>query len=153
MASRYFEDFETGDTVTSAPYAVTRDAITDFAAEFDPQPFHLDETAAAGTLLGDLAASGWHTSAIGMRLVVDCLLAETASLGAPGVEAVRWLKPVRPGDTLTLVGRVVGTRLSRSMPDRGFVQFTFALHNQDGQDVMTQENSIMVSRRLDAGRP
>ncbi len=143
----HFEDFSEGDALAFGEYPVTEAEIIDFARTFDPQPFHLDETAAAETLLGGLAASGWHTCAIGMRLIFDGFLAKAASLGAPGIDEVRWLKPVSPGDRLSLTGKVTAARASRSTSDRGIVTFAFALVNQDGDEVMTQVNSIMIGRR------
>ena len=98
---RYFDDFKVGEKLPLAPFTITRDEMIAFAAEFDPQPFHLDEAAAARTLLGGLAASGWHTCAIFMRMMCDGWLNDTASMGSPGIEAVRWLHPVRAGDRLS----------------------------------------------------
>ena len=96
----YFEDFPPGDVRESPPRAVTREEIVAFAREFDPQPFHLEENAARRSIYGGLLASGWHTCAIHMRLMWDTFLRDTASLGSPGVDEIRWVKPVRPGDTL-----------------------------------------------------
>ncbi len=147
----HLEDFVTGDTLSHGAYVVSREEIVAFADAFDPQPVQLDPAAAEAFRPGGLAASDWHTSAIGMRLVFDGLLVRTASLGAPGIDEVRWQEPVRPGDRLTLDGRVTAVRESQSKPDRGIVSFAFALSNQNGVGVMTQANSIMVRRRPSAG--
>ena len=101
MPKFYFEDFSAGWTAEYGPRRVTREEIVGFAAQFDPQPMHLDEEAARHTMLGGLAASGWHTCCIMMRMIADGLLLDAASMGAPGIDEVKWLKPVRPGDELT----------------------------------------------------
>lgn len=147
MADLHFEDFTEGQRLEFGDHPVTTDEVIRFARDFDPQPFHLDEDAGRDSLLGGLAASGWHVSAIGMRLVFDGFLHRAASLGAPGIDEVRWLKPVRPGDRLRLESVVTAVRASRSRPDRGIVSFDFALLNQDGAVVMRQSNSIMMGRR------
>ena len=118
----YFEDFPPGDVRESPARTVTREEMVAFAREFDPQPFHTDEEAASTTIYGGLIASGWHTVAILMRLMWDAFLADAASLGSPGVDEVRWLKPVRPGDTLRARFTVVEAVPSRSKPDRGVVR-------------------------------
>ncbi len=152
MPDLYFEDFFEGQSMTFGDYAVTRQEIVDFATQFDPQSFHLDDEAARQTPLGGLAASGWHTSAMGMRMICDGFLDRSASLGAPGIDEVRWLKPVRPGDRLSITSRVTATRRSRSRPDRGIVTFAFGMYNQAGDCVMTQANSVMLGCR-DVGAP
>src|SRR3954453_814299 len=98
----YFEDFSVGQVAEYGPRRVTREEIVAFAAQFDPQPMHLDEEAARHTILGGPGASGWHTCCIAMRLIADGLLLDTASMGSPGIEELKWLKPVRPGDALTI---------------------------------------------------
>jgi acyl dehydratase len=147
----HFEDFAPGDTAHYGAYVLTAEELVDFAREFDPQPMHLDPDAAAQSLLGGLAASGWHVCAIGMRLVADGFLLEAASDGAPGIDEVKWLRPARPGDTLSMRHTVLDTRLSRSQPGRGFVRFRFEVVNQAGETVMEQTNSIMIRTR--AGAP
>lgn len=147
MPELYFEDFTEGLTLAFGDYPVTRDEVVRFAEEFDPQPFHLDEDAARETLLGGLAASGWHVGAIGMRMIFDGFLHRSASLGAPGIHEMRWLKPVRPGDRLRIECVVTAVRGSRSRPDRGIVTFSFTMFNQDRVVVMQQANSIMMGRR------
>jgi acyl dehydratase len=143
----YFEDFSADWVAEYGPRRVTREEITAFAAQFDPQPMHLDEEAARHTMLGGLAASGWHTCCIMMRMIADGLLLDTASMGAPGVDEVKWLRPVRPGDSLTVRGRVQGARASQSKPDRGFVSFFWEVVNDRGEKVMTLTCPQMVQRR------
>jgi acyl dehydratase len=126
---------------------VTREEIVAFAREFDPQPFHVDEAAAAGTIYGGLIASGWHTIALYMRLMWDSYLKDTASLGSPGVDEVRWLKPVRPGDTLRARFTVLDAVPSRSKPDRGIVRSLSEVFNQHGEVVMTLRGLGMFGRR------
>ena len=110
----YWEDFTPGRIMEYGPRRVTREEILDFAAEFDPQPFHLDETAARATMLGELCASGWHSCCILMRMSADCFVLNSSSMGAPGVDEVCWLAPIRPGDELTLRATVLSTRASGS---------------------------------------
>jgi acyl dehydratase len=118
-----------------------------FAAEFDPQPMHLDEAAARATMLGGLAASGWYLCCIVMRMVVDAFAHDAASMGAPGVDEVKWLIPVRPDEQVRLRATVIDTRASRTRPDIGFVRFDFELFNGDGARVMTLSTSMMMGRR------
>ena len=147
MSMRYFEDFEVGQELPLGRYAVTRGEIVAFAAEFDPQPFHLDEAAGADSLLGGLAASGWHTCALFMRILYDGWLRETASMGSPGVDMLKWVRPVRPGDVLSGRSIVLDTRSSNSRADRGFVRLRHEIVNGRGEIVMLAENPIMFSRR------
>jgi len=143
----YFEDFPPGDVRESPPRAVTRDEIVAFARQFDPQPFHLDDEAAARSIYGGLLASGWHTCAIYMRLMWETFLKDTASLGSPGVDEIRWVKPVRPGDTLRVRFTVVEAVPSRSKPDRGIVRSLSEVFNQRGEIVMTMRGLGMFARR------
>jgi acyl dehydratase len=143
----YFEDFLPGEVREYGPRQVTREEILAFAAEFDPQPMHLDEDAARGSLLGGLAASGWHTCCLMMRMMADGFLLDTASMGSPGVDEVRWLRPVRPDDRLTLRVSVQEARVSQSRPERGLVNFLFETRNAQGECVMTQTCTIMIGRR------
>lgn len=147
VAKLYFEDFIPGSAVEYGPRLVTREEIIAFAAEFDPQPMHLDEEAARATMLGGLAASGWHTCCITMRMMVDGFILDSSSMGAPGVEEVKWLAPVRPGDRLTLRATVMNTRASRSRPNMGLVGFLFELFNGANECVMTLTTSLMMGRR------
>lgn len=144
---RHFEDFHVGETIDLGAKAVSREEIIAFAREFDPQPFHLDDEAARHTLLGGLAASGWHTCSIFMRLLADNLLNHSTSEGSPGIETLKWLRPVRPGDTLHLTAKVLETKPSRSKPSRGAVRFAFTIENQAGEAVATMKNFIMFTTR------
>ena len=146
MPKRYFEDFSVGDVAELGPRLVTREEIVTFAGQFDPQPMHLDEEAAEHSMLGGLAASGWHTCSIMMRMIVDGFLGDIASMGAPGIDEVKWLKPVRPDDRLTVRGVVTNVRASASRPDRGFVTFSWGVSN-GRETVMTMVCPQMVERR------
>ena len=147
MPKLFWEDFVEGGVAEYGPRLVTREEIVAFAAEFDPQPMHLDEDAARSTMLGGLAASGWHICVLLNRLLVDGLMNEAHSMGAPGVDEVKWLKPVRPGDRLTIHAKTLEKRASRSRPEMGFVSFRFELRNQAGESVMTLIFPLMVARR------
>ena len=144
---RFWEDFREGDEVELGSKTVTAEEIVAFAREFDPQPFHLSEEAGAASHFGGLVASGWHTVAIFMRLYVDEVLLGSASLGSPGVEELRWLKPVRPGDTLTGRGRVLWTKPSDRDPRRGTVFSESELVNQHGEVVMRLRARGLFARR------
>jgi acyl dehydratase len=143
----HWEEFSPGRVFEHGPRRITREEIVGFAAEFDPQPMHLDEAAARTTLLGGLSASGWHACCILMKMCTESFVLNSASMGAPGVEEVRWLIPIRPGDALTLRATVVETRASSSRPDMGFVRFMFELLNQTGEQAMTLTTSLMIGRR------
>ena len=145
--SLYYEDFPVGDVRESAPRTVTHEEMLAFAREYDPQPFHLDEAAAKGTIYGGLIASGWLTVAIMMRLLWDTLLKDAVSLGSPGADEIRWLKPVRPGDTLRARFTVVEAIPSRSKPDRGVLRTFTEVLNQHGEIVMTLRGLGMFGRR------
>jgi len=132
---------------------VTREEIVAFAAEYDPQPMHLDEQAARATLLGGLVASGWHSCCILMRMLTDNFLVDASFMGAPGVEEVRWLAPVRPGERITARATVLETRASRSRPDMGFVKFRFELIGPSDQPVMSLVVSPMFGRRTATASP
>ena len=144
---RYFDDFKPGQAFELGSRTITRESILAFAREYDPQPFHTDEEAAKETIYGGLIASGWQTGALLMRLFWDGLLHECASLGSPGIDELRWVKPVRPGDTLSLRYTVVETVLSRSKPDRGIVRSLCEMRNQDGEVVLTMKGLGMFMRR------
>jgi len=150
MAPRYFEDFL--ELVDSAPvelgsHAFTIESIVDFARAYDPQTMHTDPELARGSIYGGLIASGWHTAAAYMRLLVDSVIGASASLGSPGIENLRWLKPVRPGDTLTARFTVLEARISNSRPDRGIVRSRGEMFNQDGDVVMQLEATNFFARR------
>jgi acyl dehydratase len=143
----YFEDLPPGDVRESPPRTITREEMLAFAREYDPQPFHLDEQAARKTIYGGLIASGWLTVAVMMRLLWDTMLKDAVSLGSPGADEVRWLKPVRPGDTLRARFTVVEAIPSRSKPDRGVVKTYTEVLNQHGEVVMTVRGLGMFGRR------
>ncbi|HEY2996802.1 MAG TPA: MaoC family dehydratase [Methylomirabilota bacterium] len=143
----YFEDLPAGDVRESPPRTITREEMLAFARQYDPQPFHLDEEAARKTIYGGLIASGWLTVAVMMRLLWDTLLKDAVSLGSPGADEVRWLKPVRPGDTLRARFTVVEAIPSRSKPDRGVVKTLTEVRNQHGEVVMTMRGLGMFGRR------
>ena len=144
----FFEDIEVGTVRESDGYRVTREEILDFGRRFDPQPFHVDEEAARESPFGGLIASGWHTAAIAMRLTVDTMMGPgKGSLGSPGVDEIRWLKPVRPGDVLTVRCEVTDTRPLESRPDRGLVRTRTTVRNQNGEDVMTMVGLGFFPRR------
>lgn len=147
MPDPVFEDFAAGTESVGEPLTVTRDAIVGFARKFDFQPFHLDEAEAERTFVGRLIGSGWHTAALGMRLLQRGPFRGGSSLGAPGVRDLRWLKPVLPGDALTLTFRVTGTRESASKPGLGFVACTVDLADQGGGGVMHQAFTFMLPKR------
>lgn len=151
MTRRYFEDFVAGEEIALGSRAVTEQEVIAFATQFDPQPFHLDHEAAAQSIFGRLAASGWHTCSMVMRIVVDKLLSDSSSLGSPGLEQVRWLKPVYPGDTLHVAYHVKEVRPSRSKPDRGVVVSVWKVSNQHGDLVCTVEGMGMFGRRPKEG--
>jgi len=145
---RYFEDLEAGDTYAlEGRYEVDREEITAFAEQYDPQPFHLEEAAAADSVFGGLVASGWHTAAMCMRLVVEEFLDPETSMGASGVEALEWLQPVRPGDTLRVELEVLETRPSESRPEMGHVRSKLTGYNQDDEAVIEWVGDGMYRRR------
>jgi len=143
----YWEDFVVGTVFELGPRTVSRDEILDFARSYDPQTFHTDEAAAATSIYGGLIASGWHTCAMVMRVLYDGMLSRSASLGSPGVDSVRWLKPVRPGNALRLQFTVLEQRASRTKLDRGLVRAQWRVFNQDDELVMTMEGITMYRRR------
>jgi acyl dehydratase len=147
----HWEDFGPGQVTDCGSRLVTREEIVGFAAEFDPQPMHLDEEAARLGVLGGLVASGWHSCCILMRLLSDKLLCNATFMGAPGIEEVRWLAPIRPGDRIRARATVLETRASRSRPGMGFVKFRFELIDASGQPVLELIVSPMFGRRADAG--
>jgi acyl dehydratase len=144
-----FDDFHPGRFGSFGPRHVTREEILAFAAEFDPQPMHLDEEAASRSMLRGLSGSGWHLCAIVMRMMFDGFIGDTASLGSPGVNEMRWLAPLRPGDDLMLDVDVVEARVSRSRPETGIVTFKCAVRNAAGQALCEMVSPIMVRRRDD----
>jgi len=152
-AKRYcWEDFTVGRVIPLGSKAVTRDETLAFAAQFDPQPFHLDDAAAEASLFKRLSASGWHTCAMTMRLMCDGYLNDSAGLGSPGVDELRWLKPVYPGDTLSAEMTVLEARVMKSKPHVGLVLSRWRVSNQDGEDVMTMQGWGMFAVRHPAPR-
>ena len=146
-APMYLEDLTVGQTFRSGPFTVELERVKTFAAEFDPQPFHLDPAAGATSLFGGLVASGWHTAAISMRLMVESDFRIAGGLIGAGVEEMRWPRPVRPGDVLRVESEVLDVRPSRSNPARGIVRVRNTTLNQDGEPVMVQVANLMVPRR------
>lgn len=149
----YWEDFQPGKTFDLGSYEVPLDEIVAFAEHYDPQGFHVDEAAAKASPFGGIVASGWHTSAISQRLLVQQLLSRSACQGSPGVEELRFLKPVRPGDVLCGRLEVLDTQPSGRRPDRGTVTSRCELENQRGEVVLSMASRIMFRRREPAGDP
>lgn len=143
----YWEDFPVGNVREFGAYEVTREAVLAFASQFDPQPFHLDDEAAKASLFGALSASGWHTCAMAMRMMCDDYLLESSSLGSPGLDQVRWLKPVFPGDTLSVRLTVLEARPMGSRPHVGLVQSQWEVMNQDRVVVLSMTGWGMFGRR------
>ena len=149
----YWEDFGVGQVREFGHHLVTREAVLEFAAKFDPQPFHLDDAAAERSLFGRLAASGWHTCAIAMRLLCDGYLLDSASLGSPGIEKLAWPRPVFPGDTLRMRTTVIDSRPLASRPQVGLVRNRSQVLNQDDQTVLAMEGAAFFGRRTPAAAP
>jgi acyl dehydratase len=143
---RYWDDMKAGEVVELGSHTMDRERMLSFAREFDPQPFHTDEKAAA-SIWGGLIASGWHTGSTLMRLFYDGFLKDAASLGSPGIDELRWIKPVRPGDTLSARLIILEATPSRSKPDRGIIRSLMELRNQRGEVVMTTTGVNFFSRR------
>lgn len=143
----YWEDFKVGETSEMGGHCFTQKEIIDFGRQFDPQPFHTDPEAARASFYGTLIASGWHTCAVAMRLMVDSYVNRTHSMGSPGVDNIRWLAPVKAGDTLTYRRTALEARASRSRPDAGLVRNRWEAVNQDGVLVLTMEGWGMFGRR------
>jgi len=144
---RYLEDFSAGQKFESGRLRVERERIKSFAAEFDPQPFHLDEEAAKRTLFGELAASGWHTAAMTMRLLVESELKPTGGILGAGFDEFRWPKPVRPGDELHFEIEVLEARTSKSRPEQGLIKVRTTTLNQNGEPVQISVGNLIVPRR------
>ncbi len=142
-----FEDFKPGDRRFFGPRVLTKEEIVAFGRDWDPQPFHIDEEAAARSPFGGLIASGWQTAALCMRLVVDGMLAQSSSMGSPGLDELKWLKPVRPGDALSVQVEILEATPSKSKPDRGSIRLTYSCTNQKGETVMTMTARVLFLRR------
>jgi acyl dehydratase len=137
VGDRYFEDYVPGSVHEFGPILVEEEEVISFARRFDPQPFHTDPDAAKRSVFGGLIASGWHTAGLMMRLLADHYLSKVASLGSPGIDELRWLRPVRPGDELSVRVTVLEANRSRSRPDRGVVISYIEVLNQGRKVVMT----------------
>ena len=147
MITRYWEDFKVGEVEQIGGKQVDRDELVEFAKQFDPQPFHVDEAAAKPSIYGGLIASGWHTCALVMRMMCDAYLSQSASVGSPGIDNLKWLKPVRPGDTISARRTTLETRASKSKPDIGIVNNLWEVFNQNGELVMSMQGYGMFRRR------
>ncbi|MAZ01849.1 MAG: acyl dehydratase [Sneathiella sp.] len=147
MSAIYFEDISVGDKTTSKSISVTKEEIIEFAGKYDPQPFHIDEEAAKESIYGGLIASGWHTTALLMRLLVDNMTNKRAGLGSPGCDELRWLRPVRPGDSLRYESTVFETRKSASRPEMGIIRADVKLYNQNDEIVLTLKSTGMIKTR------
>ena len=145
--TRYLEDFAVGQTFRSGRLQIDKERIKTFGAEFDPQPFHLDEEAARGTLFGGLAASGWHTAAVTMRLLVDSDIKPAGGIVGAGFDELRWPRPVRPGDELRVESEVLEVRPSRSRPGQGLIKVRTTTLNQNDEAVQITVGNLVVQRR------
>ena len=150
MSTLFLEDFAVGQTFRTAIFRVTADDIQRFAREFDPQPFHLDDTAARQSIFGGLAASGWHTAALTMKLVVASALSPANGIIGMGFEELRWPRPVRPGDELHVVSEILDVRPSRSNPAQGLVKMRTTTANQHDEAVQVSVGTLLVARRSPA---
>jgi acyl dehydratase len=143
---RYFEDYRPGAVVDCGSFTLSEAEIIAFATQYDPQPFHVDRAAASSGPFGGLIASGWHSTAMMMRHLVECFLTPESSLGSPGLDDLRWIRPVRPGDTLRVLVTVVETRRSASKPDRGIVKSRIELVSPEGEVALrvTANNLVLL---------
>jgi acyl dehydratase len=148
--SIYWEDLQAGSVRELGTTTVNAEEIREFASKYDPQPFHLDEEAGKDSLFGGLCASGWHTCALVMRLTVDNMLRHSSSLGSPGLESLKWLKPVYPGDVLSLRHTILESRPLRKRPDTGIVRSRWDVSNQRGEAVLQMEGYGFFRRRQPA---
>ena len=143
----WFDDLKVGMRFKSETVTVSKDDIIRFAREYDPQPFHVDEAAALKSIYGGLIASGWHTGAMVMRMMCDAYLLESASMGSPGLDNLKWLRPVRPGDRITAYRTTLESRASRSRAEMGIVRFLWEVVNQNEEVVMSMEGYGLFGRR------
>ncbi len=148
MPKLYFEDLEIGTVETYGAYEVTEAEVVEFASQYDPQPFHIDHEAAKSSVFGALCASGWHTCSMMMRMMVDHMF-ETglASMGSPGIDELRWLKPVFPGDILSITSKFVSKSTSETRPNIGFAKTNFTVKNQHGEVKLTMTANSMIARK------
>jgi acyl dehydratase len=151
MIEVFLDDLEVSQRYELGTCVVPREEIVAFARDYDPQPFHVDEDVARSSIYVGLIASGWHTVCLFMRLFVDGFLQHAASMGSPGVDELRWLKPVRPDDRLGGHIEILEIRPSRSRPDRGIVRMRCSMSNQDGEEVLSMIANVMFRRREEAG--
>jgi len=148
MYEVYFEDITVGDVAEFGAYNVTKEEVIDFATKYDPQPFHLDEEQAKVSVFGGLCASGWHSCAMTMRMLVDHMRERrVASMGSPGMDSIKWIRPVMVGDTLHVQASVDAKRESKSRPEIGFLKGTYKVTNQKGENVMVMHSNYMVAKR------
>jgi acyl dehydratase len=145
--ANYFEDFEIGSYQQYGSYFVSEEEIIEFAAKYDPQPFHLSDEAGKAMIFGGLCASGWHTGSIAMRMTVDNMPENSAGLGAPGLDELRWVKPVFPGDTLRMKSTVMAKKESKSRPELGIVFMHNEVFNQKDELVMSFKPIVMFKKR------
>jgi acyl dehydratase len=150
MPKLYWEDFKPGAISIYGPRLVTREEIVAFASEFDPQPMHLDEEAGRASLLRGLGASGWHICCLFMRMIADGYILNSTSMGAPGIEEARWLKPLRPGMRIRVRATVLDTRGSKSRPEMGLTKFRFDVVDETDDCLMTLTTTPMFGRRQPA---
>lgn len=148
--TRYLEDITVGHKFSFGSYEVSEQEIIEFATKYDPQRIHTDPAFAATTDMGGLIASGWHTSAIFMKMMVDSIMDESSGMVSPGIDELRWVRPVRPGDVLRAEGEIVDVRPSRSKPDRGIVKTRYQVLNQDNELVMGLTTNNFMRRRPNA---
>jgi len=153
MPKLYWEDFRPGAVAVYGPRLVMREEIVAFAAEFDPQPMHLDEAAGSATMLGGLGASGWHSCCLLMRMIADGFILDSSSMGGPGVDEVRWLAPLRPGTRIRVRSTVLDTRVSNSRPEMGLVKFLFEVIDDANTPLTTLTTTLMFGRRQPGARP
>jgi len=144
---KYWEDFQIGERAELGRHTFTEEEIVEFARRYDPQPFHVDAESAKHSAFGGLIASGWQTCAVGMRLMVEGYISQTVSLGSPGIDSIRWLKPVRPGDTLAYSRIVLESRASTTRKGVGLVKHRWEAVNQRGELVLTMEGWGMFGRK------
>jgi len=148
----YFEDFESGHMMELQGPTLTKDEIIEFASKFDPQPFHVDEEKARHSFYHGIIASGWHTAGLCMRMICDAYLLDAASMGSSGVDELRWLKPVRPGDTLSMRMTVLETKISSTRPEMGVVRHRWDVFNQN-QELVMEMTGVGLYRRRNPGAP
>ena len=147
-----YEDFDIGSAVTLSAHTFTREEIIEFATRYDPQPFHVSDAAGEASHFGGLVASGWNTCSAMMGILVRDMVGDSTSMGSPGLDNIRWIKPVRVGDTVRLTVRVLDKRVSKSKPDRGIVQTRWEAHNQNGELVLTVDSAALFGLRDPGGQ-